>query len=295
METLRLWGIAHDVLGWTWCCMGEALPAARKNLQDGIAPHTPDQRRTPVFRIGQDSGVACRAFAARALWLLGYPEQALARVHEALALAQQQSHPFSLAFARCMAAYLSRVLPGRAGHARTGRGRRQTRNCAGLSPGGRLWEPSCVGGRWPCRARVRRGSPNSARGSRSVGPTTQCCSSHTIVHCERTSLAIWTRRGDRLQAPASTPTPWWNSMRNAGGKQKFIACRASCSCGSRGRHRQKRKAGCSALWTWRVTQEAKSLELRAAMSLARLWQQQGKRAEARELLAPIYGWFTEGL
>ena len=42
-------------------------------------------------------------------------------------------------------------------------------------------------------------------------------------------------------------------------------------------------------------QQAKSLELRAAMSLARLWQRQGKRGEARELLAPIYGWFTEGL
>src|SRR5207245_10566452 len=41
-------------------------------------------------------------------------------------------------------------------------------------------------------------------------------------------------------------------------------------------------------------QEAKSLELRAAMSLGRLWQQQGKRAEAHELLAPVYGWFTEG-
>ena len=41
-------------------------------------------------------------------------------------------------------------------------------------------------------------------------------------------------------------------------------------------------------------QEAKSLELRAAMSLSRLWQQQGKRAEARALLAPVYGWFTEG-
>jgi predicted ATPase len=41
-------------------------------------------------------------------------------------------------------------------------------------------------------------------------------------------------------------------------------------------------------------QEAKSLELRTATSLARLWQQQGKRAEAHELLAPIYGWFTEG-
>jgi len=41
-------------------------------------------------------------------------------------------------------------------------------------------------------------------------------------------------------------------------------------------------------------QEAKSLELRAAMSLARLWQRQGKREEARELLAPVYDWFTEG-
>ena len=41
-------------------------------------------------------------------------------------------------------------------------------------------------------------------------------------------------------------------------------------------------------------QQAKSWELRAAMSLARLWQQQGKPAEARALLAPIYGWFTEG-
>ncbi len=41
-------------------------------------------------------------------------------------------------------------------------------------------------------------------------------------------------------------------------------------------------------------QQAKSWELRAAMSLSRLWQQQGKRAEAYELLAPIYDWFTEG-
>ena len=41
-------------------------------------------------------------------------------------------------------------------------------------------------------------------------------------------------------------------------------------------------------------QQAKSLELRAAMSLSRLWQHQGKRAEAHDLLTPIYGWFTEG-
>ena len=46
--------------------------------------------------------------------------------------------------------------------------------------------------------------------------------------------------------------------------------------------------------TWLVRQQAKSLELRAAMSLARLWQRQGKRVEARALLEEIYGWFTEG-
>jgi predicted ATPase len=41
-------------------------------------------------------------------------------------------------------------------------------------------------------------------------------------------------------------------------------------------------------------QQAKSWELRAAMSMARLWRDQGKRDKARELLAPVYGWFTEG-
>ena len=50
---------------------------------------------------------------------------------------------------------------------------------------------------------------------------------------------------------------------------------------------------CQALATAR-RQQAKSLELRAAMSLARLWQRQGKRADACQMLAEVYGWFTEG-
>ena len=98
--------IAHYALGATWFCLG-ALPAARQHLEEGIARYTPDQRRALVFRMGQDPGVGCRAYAARALWLLGYPAQALARLHEALALAHELSHPFSLAFARCVAAFVS--------------------------------------------------------------------------------------------------------------------------------------------------------------------------------------------
>ena len=68
-----------------------------------------------------------------------------------------------------------------------------------------------------------------------------------------------------------------------------------CCCGrpSRTQHAEAEACFQQALDIAR-RQQAKSLELRAAMSLARLWQQQGKQAEAHELLAPIYGWFTEG-
>ncbi|MFL5513104.1 MAG: AAA family ATPase, partial [Gemmatimonadales bacterium] len=97
--------IAHYALGTTWLFFG-ALPAARLHLEEAIARYTPDQHRAPVFRMGQDPGVGCRIHAALLLWLLGYPEQALARLHEALALAHELPHPYSLAQARCWAAYV---------------------------------------------------------------------------------------------------------------------------------------------------------------------------------------------
>ena len=97
--------LAHYALGSTWLFLG-ALPAARQHLEEGIARYTPDQSRALMFRMGLDPGVGCRAYAAWTLWLLGYPEQALARLHEALALAHELSHPYSLALARWWAAYV---------------------------------------------------------------------------------------------------------------------------------------------------------------------------------------------
>ena len=79
---------------------------------------------------------------------------------------------------------------------------------------------------------------------------------------------------------------WWEA--------EVCRLRGVLPCGSRGRRRRRRKPGCSGPWTSPAARKQKSLELRAAISLSRLWQQQGKQAEARELLAPIYGWFTEG-
>jgi predicted ATPase/class 3 adenylate cyclase len=111
--------IAHQALGHTWFCLG-ALPAARQHLEEGIARYTPEQLRAPGFRIGHDPGVACRAFAAWTLWLLGYPAQALTHIQDTLALAHALSHPFSLAFARCVAAVglqLRRDVPATYEHA----------------------------------------------------------------------------------------------------------------------------------------------------------------------------------
>ena len=107
---------AHYALGFTWFNLG-VLPAARQHLEEAIVCYTPDQRRVPVFRIGQDLGVACRANAARALWVLGYPEQALVRIHEALTLAHALSHAYSLALVQWLAALVFQGAP--AGHART--------------------------------------------------------------------------------------------------------------------------------------------------------------------------------
>jgi predicted ATPase len=101
--------IAHNAFGATQLCLG-ALPIARQHLEEGIARYTPDQRRAPAFRIGHDLGVGCRAIAAVTLWMLGYPAQALARLHEALALAHELSHPYSLAYARLFAALVSQFL-----------------------------------------------------------------------------------------------------------------------------------------------------------------------------------------
>ena len=95
--------VAHYAVGWTWCLLG-ALPAARQHLEAAIARYTPDQHRVMMRRIGHDAGAISSLYAALPLWLLGYPAQAVARLHEALALAHALAHPYYLVQARVVAA-----------------------------------------------------------------------------------------------------------------------------------------------------------------------------------------------
>jgi len=197
--------IAHYALGVTWLWLG-ALPAARTHLEEAMTRYTPEQRRTPVFRMGQDPGVGCRAHAAMTLWLLGYPDQALARVHEALALAQELLHPYSLAFARCFAAFVAQFRRDVSAVYERQRLLSRSRPSKAFY-NGQPSERACVGGRWPCRVRVRREWPRYARGSLPCGLPGPWCSSHTFAPCWGKSLTIWTTRKMASRC-WPRPTPW---------------------------------------------------------------------------------------
>ncbi len=94
---------AHAALGVILFHLGELVPG-REHLEQGMARYDPQQHHSHAFLYGQDPGVTCLIFAAWSLWPLGYPDQALQRSQEALALAEEITHPFSQAFALFFAA-----------------------------------------------------------------------------------------------------------------------------------------------------------------------------------------------
>jgi predicted ATPase len=281
----------HYALGFTWFNLG-VLPAARQYLEAGIACYTPEQRRAPVSRIGQDLGVACQANAARTLWLLGYPAQALARVHAALALAHTLSHPFSLAFARCWVAYVAqwcRDVPAVHEHAEAALALTTAQRLPLWEPWGtsfRGWALAMQGQDEEGMALVRQGTAAwRATGAALNVPYLCTVLADVAAHLGQTE--------DGLQALAEAHTlveqheeRWWEA--------EVCRLRGVLLLRQPGTPPAEAEACFQRALDVARRQEAKSLELRAAMSLSRLWQQQGKQAEARALLAPVYGWFTEG-
>jgi predicted ATPase len=283
--------IAHYALGETWFCLG-VLPAARQHAEAGIALYTPDQRRAPVFRMGQDLGVACRDNVAETLWLLGYPEQALARLYEALALAHELSHPYSLAWAQWWVAFvlqLRRDVRAMHEHAEaavtlaTAQGFPQWAAQGTILRG---WALAMQGQGEAGLAQVRQGiAAVRATGGALFDPYYSALLAEVCDHLGHTA--------DSLQALAEAHTlveqqeeRWWEA--------EVCRLRGVLLLRQPGTPQAEAEAWLQLALDVARRQEAKSLELRAAMSLARLWLQQGKQAEARALLAPIYGWFTEG-
>jgi predicted ATPase len=283
--------MAHWALGLTWLWLG-ALPAARQHLEEAIARYTPDQRRVMVFRVGNEPGVPCRLYVAMILWVLGYPQQALARLHDALALPHELSHPFSLAVGRCLAATASqfrRDVPAAHEHAEAAIALATEHGIPQWAAYGtslRGWTLAMQGQGEEGLAQIRQGiAAWRATGAAVFVPYLSTLLAEVSAHLGHAE--------DGLQALAEAHTLVEQH------EERYWEAEIARLRGVILLRQPETPQAEAETWLRRALdvarrQEAKSLELRAAMSLSRLWHQQGKRAEAYELLAPIYSWFTEG-
>jgi predicted ATPase len=279
---------AHITVGVASLYYGEPT-VAREHLDPAIALYDPERHRSDAL-LYQDPGVIGLAWAALALWLLGYPDQALKRSDEALALARKIAHPFSLAWALNFAVsihlfrrewpmaaeqnearvalcaeqgfehwlvwgsfYRGRAL---AEHGRTDEGIAQMRAAlaAMQSIGTELDRP------W-----------NLAVLAAAYGKAGRTADGLALV---AEALGLVERRDERV-GEADIYRVKGELLLESGGSSETETCfRHAIEIARR--------------------QSATSLELRATTSLARLLDKQGRKGEVRRMLGEIYGWFTEG-
>jgi predicted ATPase len=283
--------VAHYALGLTWFWLG-VLPAARAHLEEAIARYTPDQTHAPVFRMDPNPAVSCRYYTALSLWLLGYPEQALAHVHDALALAHELSNPFGLAWALGQAAWVSqfrRDVLAVHEHAEA---------AVALSteqgfPLWAAWGTSLRGWALVIQDQDEEGMAQVYQGITAWRATGAALGIPYLCTLLADVSARLGRTEDGLQALGEAHTlveqheeRWWEA--------EICRLQGVLLLQQPGTPQEEAEAWLQRALDVARRQEAKSLELRAAMNLSRLWQQQGKRQEAYDLLAPIYHWFTEG-
>jgi predicted ATPase len=302
--------VAHRALGATVFWQGE-LPLARAHLEQGIALYDSQQHRSLVFVYGDDPGVVCLSYAAQVLWLLGYPDQALQRSHEAITLAQELSHPFSLSFALDFTANLHQFRrEGRLAQERAEaamalsaeQGFAQVLSWAVILRG---WALAEQGQGAEGIALIRQGltawRATGAELERSYFLALLVEAYGTGGQIEEglsgvaEALAVVDKTGERFYEAELYRLYGELSLRI--GETEM------------GRTGDKTMLSDSPILRFPVSspeqafqkaieiarkQQAKSWELRAVMSLSRLWQQQSKQAEAHQLLSEIYGWFTEG-
>jgi predicted ATPase len=283
--------VAHQALGHTLFYLG-ALTCARTHLEQGIALADPSQHRALALRYGIAPGVMCLTHAAYALWMLGYPGQALKRSQEACALTQELGHPQSQAYALSAAAMLH-VYRREADAAHE---QADTAVTLATKQGFALWVAVGTGLKgWSrvAREHVEEGMEQMREGSTNALATGAALLRVTFF----TVLADAYGKMGQIDEGLCLLTEALAAVEEGG--QRPHEAELYRLQGELLR-RQTNPDACQAEACFHQSlaiarrQQARSWELRAATSLSRLWQQQSKRDEARELLADIYGWFTEG-
>jgi len=283
--------LAHRMLGHTLSFLGE-FSAAQVHLEHGMTLYAPEQHRSLVSLYGQDQGVICQSWAALTLWCLGYPDQALWRIREALTLAQELAHPFSLAYAMCFAGMLCQL-------------RREVQAAQERATAAIVLCTEQGFAHYLARGRILRGwtMAEQGQGAEGLAQMRQGLTAYQATGAEvfrpyylaflaevhgkvgqaeegltvlAQALAAVHKTGERLYEAELSRL-----------KGELLLVRSA-------EHHEEAETCFQQALTVARHQQARSWELRAATSLARLWQHQSKRAAAYDLLAPVYGWFTEG-
>ncbi len=281
----------HWHLGYVSFALGDPA-TGHSHLRDVISFYTPDKHHKPfVFLRGSDAGLGALAYDACCLWCLGYPDRALTRSQEAVALARQLNHTFSLVDVLCFAGCLFRGLRRDAEDMKV-----YAEELMPLSEGmgsQSFWGTgACYWGQaLTMIGRVQAGLVQMHAGlaeRRSIG--VGCYSSGILgALAEAQALAGQPEEGldtlDEAFALVEETDERYCEAELYRLKGKLLLARGD---------EAEAEAGFRQSIAVSRRQRAKSWELRAMTSLARLWHAQDRTEEARQSLAHIYGWFTEG-
>jgi predicted ATPase len=283
--------IGHRVMGHSLLKGGDFVQA-RKHYDKGIALYDPVEHRTLATRFGHDTGVAILSYRSWTLWLLGFPDAALRDAATAVEAARETGQAASLMFALYMTAFFH-VLCGNYEVA-TVRARElfalaKEKDALMWKASGLMHEGCALAATGKTAAAIEMLS-NGIVGYRSTGATLSITAYLSNLAQAYSDIGrfddAWRCIGEAVTVIESAEERWYEAdVHRTGGEIALKSPRPDAA--------KAEKYFDRALVVARQ-QQAKSWELRAAMSMARLWRHQGKRDEARELLAPVYGWFTEG-
>jgi predicted ATPase len=283
--------IAHRVAGATSFWLGRFVPA-RAHLERALELYDPAQHRTLAHLYMFDPKIVGLDFVSLALLALGYPEQALARGREALAEARVLGHLVTLAPVLQHACLLHQFTQDPA----TARARAEELLALATRHGFPFWigHGTFLKG-WAVMA--QSGLQEGLTAMRDGVAAIQATSSALIVPCY---LAVLAGAHGRLGDPAAERALLNDALAqvNRTGERWFEAELHRLLGALLLTTPEPDPLGAEACFQRALAvargQGARLWELRAATRLARLWAEQGRRAEAYDLLAPVYGWFTEG-
>jgi predicted ATPase len=282
---------AHCMLGQNLLSRGR-FDMAQDHLEKSIALYEPEEDRSLGLVYGEHPGILSLSYLSRVLWLKGFPEQAIARSHEALDEAEELSHAVSTgnAFACTVMIRCLRREPKE--------GQEIAQAMIDFSteqniPFYAAYATVLSGWALTEHGRPEEGIAQMHRGLAEWTAT----GSGFFVPLFLASLAEGYHRCGKFEEGLKVLNDAFDVIKRGGEdmwKSELLRLRGMCLLSISSNNVPEAEAAFRHAIEVAKRQNARSLELRAATSLARLWQNQGKTAEARDLLAPVYDWFTEG-